>query len=146
VPESRGGGLRARGCLFGEAGSRTTIKDRKRRETMKKGFSIQLAIVVLFLCATAASALALPISQTKSATVSELRINLNTATATELAKLPGIGEKVAARILAYREENGRFQKVEEIMNVKGIGEKTFTRLRKNLYVEASKKDKAKKKN
>jgi competence protein ComEA len=112
---------------------------------MKRRFSILLAMVVLVVSATATSAFAWPISQTKSASVSELRINLNAATAAELTKLPGIGEKVAARIVAYREKNGRFQKVEEIMNVKGIGEKTFTKLQPNLYVEASKKNKVKKK-
>ena len=56
-------------------------------------------------------------------------VNLNTATATDLAKLPGIGPAVAARILEYRQKNGGFKKIEELMNVKGIGEKMFLKLK-----------------
>jgi competence protein ComEA len=61
-------------------------------------------------------------------------INLNTATAAELEKLPGIGQKVAARIVEYREKNGPFKKVEELMNVQGIGEKSFLQFRSQLTV------------
>ena len=72
---------------------------------------------------------------------SELRIDLNTATEEELTKLPGIGDTVAARIIAYRDENGGFEKIEEIMNVKGIGEKTFLKFRDKLYVNKGSKKK-----
>ena len=61
-------------------------------------------------------------------------INLNTATAAELEKLPGIGQKVAARIVEYRQKNGPFKKVEELMNVQGIGEKSFLQFRHQLTV------------
>ena len=61
-------------------------------------------------------------------------INLNTATAAELEKLPGIGQKVAARIVEYRQKNGPFKKVEELMNVQGIGEKSFLQFRSQLTV------------
>jgi competence protein ComEA len=56
-------------------------------------------------------------------------VNLNTATATQIATLPGIGEKAAQRIIEYREKNGGFKKVEDLMNVKGIGEKSFLKLK-----------------
>jgi competence protein ComEA len=56
----------------------------------------------------------------------------------QLVELPGIGEAVAARIVAYREENGSFGKIEELMNVRGIGEKTFLRLRPLIFVEQGK--------
>ena len=49
-------------------------------------------------------------------------LDLNTATAEELAALPGIGETLAARILAYRADNGPFESVEELTEVSGIGE------------------------
>lgn len=68
------------------------------------------------------------------------RVDLNASNLDELVELPGIGEKVAARILAYREKNGPFKKVEELMNVKGIGEKTFLRLRPRLFVGPTQKD------
>ena len=50
-------------------------------------------------------------------------ININTATCEELQTLPGIGEVLAQRIVAYREENGNFNSVQEIVNVSGIGTK-----------------------
>ncbi|MDX1500974.1 MAG: helix-hairpin-helix domain-containing protein [Thermoanaerobaculia bacterium] len=53
------------------------------------------------------------------------RVNLNTATAEQLAYLPRVGPVVAQRIVEYREENGGFDSPEELMLVRGIGEKTF---------------------
>lgn len=50
-------------------------------------------------------------------------ININTASEKEFMALPGIGEVLAQRILAYREENGAFSSVEDLMHVEGIGEK-----------------------
>ena len=60
------------------------------------------------------------------------KISINNASAQELTKLPRIGDKVAQRIVEYRAKHGGFKKVEELMNVKGIGEKTFEHLRENL--------------
>ena len=62
-------------------------------------------------------------------------LNLNTATLEELIALPGIGEVLANRILTYRAENGPFRTATELMNVSGIGEKTFAGLRNLIYVE-----------
>jgi competence protein ComEA len=53
------------------------------------------------------------------------KININEASVTELMKLKKIGQKYAERIVAYREKNGPFQKPEDIVKVKGIGQKTF---------------------
>ena len=61
-------------------------------------------------------------------------VNLNTATATQIATLPGIGDKAAKLIVEYREKNGGFKKVEELMNVKGIGEKSFLKLKPLISV------------
>src|SRR5512137_2714601 len=56
-------------------------------------------------------------------------VNLNTATATQLESLPGVGPTLATRIIEHRQKNGPFKKVEELMNVKGIGEKNFLKLK-----------------
>jgi len=52
-------------------------------------------------------------------------ININTADSDKLMKLPRIGPKMAQRIIDFRKENGKFKRIEDIMKVKGIGEKTF---------------------
>jgi competence protein ComEA len=72
--------------------------------------------------------------------VAAAQVNLNTATVAELAKLPGIGPAVAARIVEYREKNGGFKKAEELMNVRGIGEKTFLKLKPLVTVTPPKAD------
>jgi competence protein ComEA len=61
-------------------------------------------------------------------------INLNTATAEQIATLPGIGPKTANLIVEYRKKNGNFKKIEEIMNVRGIGEKSFLKLKSLITV------------
>jgi len=61
-------------------------------------------------------------------------ININTASAKELDALPGIGAKTAALIVEYRQKNGPFKKIEELMNVRGVGEKSFLKLRPQLTV------------
>ena len=61
-------------------------------------------------------------------------VNLNTATQAQLETLPGIGAKAAQRILEYRQKNGGFKKPEDLMNVKGIGEKAFLKLKPYLTV------------
>lgn len=62
------------------------------------------------------------------------RVNLNTATIDELVTLPGIGRSYAQRIVEFREKNGPFKKVEDLLNVRGIGEKTFERIRDRITV------------
>ena len=63
-------------------------------------------------------------------------INLNSATVTELMQLPKIGAKTAERIIKFRKEHGGFRRSEELMNVKGIGEKSFVKLKPYLTVGA----------
>ncbi|KAB1656364.1 ComEA family DNA-binding protein [Pseudoclavibacter chungangensis] len=55
-------------------------------------------------------------------------VNLNTASSDELQELPGVGEAIAGRIIAYREEHGGFTSVDELLQVSGIGEATFAEL------------------
>ena len=65
-------------------------------------------------------------------------INLNSATQAELEKLPGVGPAMAKQIIEYRQKNGGFKKVEELMNVKGIGEKSFLKLKTLVTVAPAK--------
>jgi len=62
------------------------------------------------------------------------KINVNEASAAELERLPGIGETLAARIIAYREEHGPFRALDELQNVSGIGKETIERLREYAEV------------
>ena len=56
-------------------------------------------------------------------------VNLNTATAEQLATIPGVGPKMAERIIEYRQKNGGFKKIEDLMNVSGVGEKSFLKMK-----------------
>ena len=67
------------------------------------------------------------------------KININTASAEELAQLKGIGPSHAAKIVAYREKNGPFKMPEDLMQVSGIGQKTFDTNQELIIVESHKK-------
>jgi competence protein ComEA len=64
------------------------------------------------------------------------RININTAGVEELTSLPGIGPSYAKRIVDFREKNGPFKRVEDLLNVQGIGEKTLEKIRDKVTVSA----------
>src|SRR5215470_14231403 len=67
-------------------------------------------------------------------------VNINTASVAELNSLPGIGAKTAALIVEYRQKNGPFKKIEELMNVRGVGEKSFLKLKPQITVGTTKAD------
>lgn len=67
-------------------------------------------------------------------------VNVNTADEKTLMTLPGIGETYAQRIIAYREENGNFTSIEEIMEVEGIGQGRFDKLKDYITVEDTDED------
>jgi competence protein ComEA len=62
------------------------------------------------------------------------KVNINTAAKEELMTLPGVGEAKAALIVEYREEQGRFQKIEDIMNISGIKEGLFGKIKDYIKV------------
>ena len=72
--------------------------------------------------------------QAMSEVVSDSRVNINTAGKDELMTLPGIGASRADAILEYREQHGGFENIEEIMQVPGIKEHSFEKLRENIKV------------
>ncbi|MBO5159703.1 MAG: ComEA family DNA-binding protein [Lachnospiraceae bacterium] len=68
-------------------------------------------------------------------TLSNLKVNINTAGTEELMTLPGIGQVRAAAIIEYREREGEFEKIEDIMNVKGIGTGIFSKINSLICVK-----------
>jgi competence protein ComEA len=61
-------------------------------------------------------------------------VDINRASVEELIGLPGIGEVTAKRIVEFREQHGPFKRVEDLLKVKGIGEKSFQKLRPSITV------------
>ena len=103
--------------------------------------TISIALLVVF-CAVAHPA-ALPGPQSNEtdspAPVAESgdRVELNSADQAALEALPGIGPRTAELIIEYRTKNGGFKKVEDLMNIRGIGERTFLRLRDLVRIDTS---------
>jgi len=120
-------------------------------ETRRKaalGEWVLLGLTGLFLClllglflqdraamaapASAETALTVPVEEVRP---DPLPVNLNTADAEALTALPGIGEELARRIVAYREEQGPFEAVEDLMEVSGIGQGKLAALEGLVSVE-----------
>ena len=62
------------------------------------------------------------------------KVNINTASREELMTLNGIGESKASQIISYRETNGAFEKIDDIMNITGIKEGVFSKIKENIIV------------
>lgn len=90
-------------------------------------------VCVLALCLGLALSSVSVMAQ-KSAPAPTEKININSATSEQLQSIPGIGPATAKSILEYRAKVGKFNKIEEIINVKGIGEKKFQKIKDRLAV------------
>jgi competence protein ComEA len=90
-----------------------------------KGLAAVLTVALLVTSLSGAFAQTAP---------AKAKVNINTATQAELESLPRIGPKVAQRIIEFRSQNGNFKKVEDLMKVKGIGEKIFAQLKDLITV------------
>jgi comEA protein len=105
-----------------------------------------LFVVLGLLAITGAASAAQKASTTRARSTATATasapVNLNTATQAQLESLPGIGPSAAQRILEYRQKNGSFKKIEELMNVKGIGEKSFLKLKPLITVATEKGERA----
>jgi len=62
------------------------------------------------------------------------KVNINTASVEQLTTLPGVGPKLAARIVEYRQKSGTFRSTQELINVKGVGEKNYAKIEAWLTV------------
>ena len=98
--------------------------------------SSQFLATVLVLAMAALAAVPGTASGASSSAPAAL-VNINSAGVDELVTLPGIGKAYAERIVEYRQKNGPFKKVEDILNVRGIGEKTFDRIKDRLTLGKS---------
>lgn len=108
---------------------------------MRKTLACVLAICGSFLLTSPVLDASMQAAQAESQPASKA-INLNLATAEQLETLPGIGPKVAERIIEHRTKNGGFKRIEDLMNVKGIGEKSFLKLKPLIMVTPPKPEKA----
>lgn len=98
---------------------------------------IAFVIATLLVLATPPlSAQARQGSSTPPAVSAAAPLDLNTATVAQLQALPGIGPRTAQLIVEHRQKNGGFKKVEELMNIKGIGEKSFLKIKPLVTVGA----------
>jgi comEA protein len=110
------------------------------RSVMQPRHSAFIVLLVALVCTGAIATAQQAPSGTSAQGGASALINLNTATPAQLDTLPGVGPKVAARIVEYRQKNGGFKKIEELMNVQGIGEKLFLKLKPLVTVAAAKSE------
>ena len=102
---------------------------------------IRMLTAIALVLALGASAIAAQ-DKRPAAPATPALVNLNTASAAMLEGLPGIGKATADRIVEYRQKGGGFKKVEELMNIRGIGEKSFLKLKPMITVAPAKADAA----
>jgi competence protein ComEA len=97
-----------------------------------------LLVLTLALAGAATVLYAAPPTAPKAAASEARPIDINTADSAALETVPGIGKSLSQRILAFREKNGAFQSVDDLLKVPGVGEKSIQKLRPYLTVAKAK--------
>ena len=98
------------------------------KKFLAKSFSVQLLLFFMIGSLLTSFLLSAPAK----------KVNINTATVAELQTLPRIGPQIAQRIVDFRSKNGKFKRIEEIMKVRGIGEKVFEVIKDKITVGSGK--------
>jgi competence protein ComEA len=104
------------------------------RSQIVTGFALVAALAVV----AAGPVDAAPPAPQKAAASEARPVDLNTADSATLETVPGIGKSLSQRILAFREKNGPFQSVDDLLKVQGVGEKSIQKLRPYLTVAKAK--------
>jgi len=91
-------------------------------------------IATVGLAVVLAVAGSLGVARAENKTVPAAKVNVNTATVQQLEELPGVGPALAARIVEYRQKSGGFKSTQELLNVKGIGEKSLQKPQPHVTV------------
>ncbi len=103
--------------------------------------SLSIAVLSALLIAPShAAAQTKPAGSSSALAATATLVNINSASVVDLQTLPGIGAKTAELIVEYRQKNGPFKKVEELMNIRGIGEKNFLKMKPQITVALPKTD------
>lgn len=96
------------------------------------------ALLVVALTLTAAATTPAAPSRDDAAAKAPERLDVNSATEEQLQTVPGIGPALAKKIVAFREQNGPFESVEDLLKVRGIGERSLEKMRSHLTVSRRK--------
>jgi competence protein ComEA len=120
---------------MGKKGIRSSSSNSIRfwRKKMMNAKKIRIASALILCLAMALSSVSVLAQKSSGAQNSE-KINLNSATVEQLQTLPGIGPAIAKSIVEHRAKSGKFNRIEEIINIKGVGEKKFQKIKDRLVI------------